>query len=352
MRRISHLLLATCISLFINTTNLDAAIETVTDTTDINGYGLDSLFQIKSNTIFGKNIAHYQFDPGWCRGYFNYSFDEIMTAPKTIFSSQRVITNPFYCFVVKDTVKGYYSKVEILKKIDGNRYSFRYVTNTTSGSTVLISSVDSKYWTCFNNAFFTGKAYQYNVGGDSVHTSMLYWDTLHEIPASINNIKYFLMISNAGVTIDTNKPIIKSQWHFVPLLKSPQRLSEFPNSGYVNVAAVIGRDTILSLTKWTRCSYDVIGIQGKTNTNSRISNFTIKQLDNSIMITLPSVFTNSKITTFDIVTLDGKKIKSFPFTGNKCILNRTLFSMPAGCYLFHFTSPNEPAITTRFTYTW
>jgi hypothetical protein len=352
MSRIPHLLLITCISFFVNATTLDAAIETGTDTTDTNGYGLDSLFQIKFNAIWGNNIAHYQFDPSWCRGYFNYSFDEITDAPKTIFSSQPTRSNPFYCFVVKDTVKGIYSKVEILKKVDGNRYSFRYLTNNTIGSTILTSPGVSSYQTCFNNVFFTGIQYQFNPGIDSVHTRSLYWDSLNYLPGSINNYKYFLMISNAGVIIDTNKPIIKTQWHYVPLSKSPQTISEFPRSGYVNVAVISGKDTIPSLSNWTRCSYDIMGVQRNTNTNSRISNFAIKYLDNNIQILFPADFTNSKTRTLDIVTIDGRIIKSFRFTGNKYILNRTLFSMLPGCFLFRFTSPDEPAITARFIYSW
>jgi hypothetical protein len=336
----------------VNVANLDAAIETGTDTTDTSGYGLDSLFQIKFNSIWGQNIAHYQFDSHWCRGYFNYSFDEITDAPKTIYSSQPTMSNPFYCFVVKDTVKRIYSKVEILKKIDGNRYSFRYLTNNTIGSTILTSPGVSSYRACFNNVFFTGIEYQFNPGVDSVHTRSLYWDSLNFLPGSIDKFKYFLMISKTGVIIDTNKPLIKTQWNYVPLSKSPQKISEFPTSGYVNVAAISGMDTLPSLNKWTRCSYDVMGIQGNTNSNCSISKLTIKHLDNSIVITLAAEFTNSKITILDIVTIDGKIINSFRFTGNKYILNSTLFSMPRGCYLFHFTSPDEPAITTKFIYTW
>jgi hypothetical protein len=86
------------------------------DTTDVNGYGLDSAFKVTNGLITGQNIVIYHMD-GSMNGYFNYSFDDIKMATESIscissndqsgkctfcaqyFSNQYQINN--YCFVIK-----------------------------------------------------------------------------------------------------------------------------------------------------------------------------------------------------------------------------------------------------------
>jgi hypothetical protein len=111
-------------------TLLHAAYIEGLDTTSVDGYGLDSTFRILNGAISGQVIAHYNFDKHWCSGYYNYSFEDICLAPDTVLNGYGTEGQPFYCFIVKHQKDSTYSKVQVLKRLNGNQYTYRYLTNT------------------------------------------------------------------------------------------------------------------------------------------------------------------------------------------------------------------------------
>ena len=103
------------------------------DTTDANGFGLDSAFLMDNYWgITGQYILSYRFQ--FSTGYFNYSFDDIKMAPDSGYS---MWCSGMYPCVVKNNMSNAFSKIQILKQLMNKRYIYEFGTNTTPNNRML-----------------------------------------------------------------------------------------------------------------------------------------------------------------------------------------------------------------------
>jgi hypothetical protein len=119
------------------------------DTTDENGYGPDSSFQItKPNSydyILGPKIyCYYRMGGADIRGSFNYVFDEINIVPDSLISIPDG-KSFFYSawgssFAVTNSKNKTYSKLIIMENLGNNRYKFKYGANTEQNGKLLIGA--------------------------------------------------------------------------------------------------------------------------------------------------------------------------------------------------------------------
>jgi hypothetical protein len=357
--------------------SINASIRESIDTTDNEGFGMDSLFRIHVNVIpvkfrdsiidyhrdtiisfSGQLIAHYIFNPHWCSGYFNLTFDDICLAPDTVLIDTKEFRNSHSCFVVKNTIHNTYSKLQVLNSLSGNRFVYRYLTNESPGSRILIdTSASPKYRAMLlkvNNPHFTGIKYFYNSGTDVLHTSRLSWDPPAQtlVNSTINpaNIKYILYRSKDNVQIDTTKPLDRSQW--IPInffSNSPQTVGQFPQNGYVNMVAVIGKDTSEFLSGWTLCNYDIIGTIGNNPPQKKVpAGMTINSSTGRTIVTLTGEHENNERGILSMYDLTGNKISTLIFSGKSVSLNNGNIHFSNSGYVLKVTFPGKETVTARF----
>jgi hypothetical protein len=95
------------------------------DTTDVNGYGFDSVFRIDSSyRIHGNNTIFFGLGIG-AIGLFSSTFEDTKLVPSNAIGYQYTS----FCIVMKKD--NTYSKVQVLNKLPDKRYLFKFGTNTT-----------------------------------------------------------------------------------------------------------------------------------------------------------------------------------------------------------------------------
>jgi len=286
------------------------------ETTTRSGQGFHGLFTITSDGhITGKNIiAHYCFDENWCRGYYNYSFDEVMLAPDTIRQSEYEYTNfdcgPYYCFVVRDPSNDCYTKIQVIERLDDDSYRYRYGTNTEAENRLLTATVDVHEDSTLlnvNNLFFTGIPYMYDAEPGE-HTRTLSWD-----PPLVSDIYlkgYIFYRSKYMVPIDTTAEPDFSEWESFEVTTSPvQSLVEFPMNGYFNFMTVYktGKRSGF-LDGWTLCDYSVVDVKHRIPViYSGDDKVTVHQQNNGIAIAVQEMSTSS-ISSVTLFTVAGRKV--------------------------------------------
>lgn len=222
-----------------------------TDTTDVDGYGLDSSFRVLNGYITGQDIiTRYCFSNFEANGYFNYSFDDINSAPEVIRQSisPSKSGDMYYCFIVKSK-DSTYSKIQLQKQISGNQYIYRYGKNTTPNDRLLIRPDYDK-----NYRFKPRNVWNHLVYNDP-QLDTLCW----EEPLANNNhlIGYIFYYSKIGAVIDTTLPVNLSQWDTVVLSSSMTQSTSLHNyidyyGRYYSLVANYSEGKSDFLTGWTK----------------------------------------------------------------------------------------------------
>ena len=146
------------------------------DTTDTDGYGLDSAFRIGSISnpnigLSGRKLSCYTGQSLGGVGAFRYSFNEIYIAADSVsFSfpgmkagSGFVYPSNNFCFVVQKYKDSTFTKVIVLKILEDNRFVYKFGTNTSPNERMLVrSDYDRSILYKPNNLFyiFEGDAIQ------------------------------------------------------------------------------------------------------------------------------------------------------------------------------------------------
>jgi hypothetical protein len=349
--RISRVLFCSLFLLaaFFPKSAFSAYIEGV-DTTDANGYGLDSGLYMGGNSsvnvALGQKIVNYAFCK--CEGYFNYSFDDIKMSPSSVrlFSCYTTINT---CFIIQNSKDYTYSKVQILKNISGNRYLFRYGTNTTPLDTTLVKSdYDRSILYKPNNVW---ESFWYNFPEQAGDT--LFWDP--PLPNNNHLIGYMLYKTKRGAVIDTTAPINLAQWDSMLIgtqtsyIGFIQWLQIIP--AYFNIVAVYTEGKSDFLKGWTCLSaipvnarnYSTVSLKPQKEIEIRkyptgyIINFTQRNF-------FPSFLSIDNITGKQVFRYSG--IKSNPIYWN---ISGDGFS--PGLYIIKADLPDHTVLTQPFMFT-
>jgi len=327
-----------------------------TDTTDESGNGLDGAFRVVNGHITGKVIAYYCFDPGMCRGYFNYTFEDITIAPDTIRDSTS--TNflfcdkfPSHCFVCKDTLRHTYAKVIILSHLDGKRYEYRFGKNTVADNRTLTSNSTSiNIRKKVSNLFYTGIPYFMHTDPEhyQFYSKMISWDT----PLDTINFKAIKFIFyQAKSTIDTTVPINKAQWQPIELLRSPSNIV-IERFRYFNFVIVYNnRDTSDFLSGWTMGTEGPIAIrQNNHKLSSLPGEIAIRKSNNRLLVDY-SKTAISAVASLYLFNLAGKRVAGLTSMDNNTFSNTSQQELKNGSYILQAILKDGGSITSLFTLT-
>jgi hypothetical protein len=340
-KKISRLFLCSLFLLtsFFSKDVLSAYIEG-TDTTDVNGYGLDSAFWIdNSGYVTGQNIAYYVHSLHAVSGAFNYSFDDlnIATDSFSLFHTQyQGIT--WYCFVVKNNKDSTYSKVQVIKQLNGNRFIFKYGTNTTPNNRMMTKpDYDRSERYKPNNLFLT---------------NFLTFSWEPPLPNNNHLIGYILFVQKKGVSIDTTTPINFAQWDsicFVDSSKTKYIYNNFnPNGEFFNIVAVYSEGKSDFLNGWTRLPTPD-GIKCLSVSGYFQNKISIQKTNGGFIFNIPKY---EKDITLTIYSLIGQHIARLPAVNdNKIFWNVRQQNVAYGTYLAHFLLPDHTVITQPFMFT-
>jgi hypothetical protein len=278
------------------------------DTTDINGYGLDSAFSVIGDSIFGENIINF------CSvrrggGYFNCSFDDIKMAPDSnklpgykmpaISHAAYYNLNLQYCLVTKNNKDSTYSKIQFLKHLANGRYIFKYGTNTTPNNRMLIKADYDRSVKYKPNNFYC-----------NFYSNLLGYGSTWDPPLPNNNhlIGYIIYVGHGQ--IDTTKPINLAQWDSVKFTTSTTT-SWTTELQYVNLVAVYAEGKSAFLNGWT--VYAEVGVKQNLQPTEKIKNtLVIRKESGGYLISLPSSSPTNLFQSLIIYNAAGKKIFGFP----------------------------------------
>lgn len=331
-------------AIFFSKGTFSAYIEGV-DTTDVNGYGLDSAFKIDSaNFISGDSIAYYVYTPFSASGAFNYNFDDIkFSTDSTYFKKNPYFLRiPSYCFTIKKIKDSTYSKVQITEKLSGNRYIFKFGTNTTPNNH-LFEKTDYDRSVLYkpNNLF-------YSVAGVGPYLgSYIRWDP--PLPND-NHLKGYIICVQKNIVIDTSAPINLAQWDSIGFTDSNNfsfRTSFYGE--YFNIAAVYAEGKSEFLKGWTKTFIPSI-VNGLHSKISNGNNLSIKIKQNGILFTCADL--SDKYFILNIYDIHGKHI--FRITtnnSNRVFWNTADRKIAQGTYILKAELPDRSVINQTLMFT-
>ena len=325
------------------------------DTTDTNGFGIDSAFKIGivgSNIhLTGHKLACYS-GKGFSstEGAFKYNFDEINLAADSVSFSYWIdagmnFSYPFnnYCFVIEKYRDSTFFKVLIINRLEDNRYVFKFGTNTTPRNRVLVeSNYDRTVRYKPNNLFYLFEGNEF--GG----VNRFYWEP--PLPNDNHLLGYIIYIQKKGVAIDTNTQINLAQWDSVGFTDTITiSYQNVPQGEYFNIVAVYTEGKADFLKGWSRLvRFSDIKKHNKYDlSNSSIS---IKYIGGYLYLALNQ---HALPVQFDIFNATGKHIVFFNNKNDiRFRLNISQRDIPPGLYLLRAEFPDRSVITQPFTIMW
>lgn len=322
------------------------------DTTDENGYGLDSAFKIDpndpNNGLRGQNVACYAGFSFVGEGHFRYTFDEINIAPTGshfIFSSNTArsvysFSNNNFCFVVQKNKDSTFYKVLVINRLGDNRFVYKYGTNTTPNDrTFAGSDYDRSILYKPNNLFCIFES------GATQNANSFYLDP--PLPNNNHLQGYIIYVQKKDVTIDTSEQINLAQWDSVGFSDTTRFTVIYQSNGeYFNIVAVYEEGRSDFLIGWSRL-YKSMSINRVRNgyTNSEVGT-SIWKCRGGLSFEFSLPVTGAMLNVFSIT---GKRMVVFPkFTGNRVLWNTSQCHVPNGLYLLRAEFPDRSVITQPF----
>jgi hypothetical protein len=290
----------------------------------------------------------YGLGGGW--GLLNYSFDDIKLAAVTDYGSFNNISSGdefvFTCIVVKKR-DSTYSKVQVLEKLQDNRFVFKYGSNTTPLERKLEKAdYDRSFRYKPNNVTLH---YHCNCSGESsAIPDSLFWEPPLQ---NTNHLKgYILYNTKPGMVVDTTKQINIAQWDSIAFTESTLLTNKLPSDCYVNMIAVYEEGTSDFIQGWSRYSPLWVRIDKNQNAAFHLQNkLTLHKLSRGRSIYLQ---TPTKQALLSIYSLTGKKIAQFSYFKDKPFCwNPIQQNIPVGLYLLRAEFPDRSVITQLFTIT-
>jgi hypothetical protein len=316
------------------------------DTTDVNGYGLDSAFRIndRSVTIEGQKITYYADFLGDPFGVFNYSFNEIKQAADPV-SFHRCFGHylfdfPKYahCFVIKKDKDSTYWKVQITDKFADNRYAFKYGTNTSSNNRMLEKSdYDRSILYKPNNFNYCYACYK---------CISFTWDP--PLPNNNHLYGYVIYVCHSAY-IDTSLPINLAQWDSVGFTDSTYFSFSFsPYGEYFNIVAEYTEGKSDFLKGWSHLFQPAF--VNKTSSAKYLWNtLEIKKTTSGLSFRLPA---HTGISSLSICTMAGQQVARFSNIRKGLIFwNTSQQTLAEGLYLVRVELPEGSVINKTLMYT-
>jgi hypothetical protein len=254
-RNLFRLVISGAVYLIFSIIRINAEYIEGIDTTDSNGFGLDSSFGISPRTdiLSGNDIISFSSNRGWTLGYLDCSFDDLKIVPDTIRENGDNAVDKYFTFIIRNKKDSTYAKVKLIKKIGDMRYIFKYGKNTIPNDRMLMPSdynrsIRYKPNNLYNWADFMG-----------AFPNRFQWDTLYWEPPIQNNnhlLGYILCASKSKweTGIDTAKPIDSTQWDSVAFYSDSIKkaaLSLGVNGSYINLVALYAEGKSEFLDGWT-----------------------------------------------------------------------------------------------------
>jgi hypothetical protein len=249
------------------------------------------------------------------------------------------------CFIIKNK-DSTYTKIQILNKLSGNRFLYKYGTNTTPYDTLFMSSdYDRSVRYKPNNFSFFAWYPEWGKGGDTI-----FWDP----PVANNNhlLGYILYVSKPGVKIDTTTPINIVQWDSV-FTSSTTILGGFDCS-YVNLVAVYSEGKSDFLQSWNFvCPPPIVRTKNGLTVNGSLPNkITLKKSPTGLIFDFQLLQGNTKPLSINIYTISGRQVAGFSSVNNRRLFWNTSHSnLPEGTYIIRAVLPDRSSLSQPFMLT-
>jgi hypothetical protein len=320
------------------------------DTTDSDGFGLDSSFGISPRTglLNGNDLIGYSSVEINTNGYIDCSFDDLKLVPDTIREIGGCNINS--TFILRDKKDSSYVKLKLLKKIEGVRYVYKYGKNTIPNNKMLIdSNYDRSVKYKPNNVY---NRTSWIILGIECADS-LYW----EPPLQNNNhlIGYILYASKSkgGAGIDTAQPIDTTQWDSVAFYSSTAIKAKLDigrvNGSYINMVAVYEEGKSDFLDGWTWLNVVTVnGTQPEHGIAPLQKKLSIYTVPGGVFISLPYLPSSEPFSVSLFNPNGSLHSRISGIKGNKVFLEN---DFSTGLYLLRAEFPGRSAITQPFTIT-
>ncbi|HUI93884.1 MAG TPA: hypothetical protein VLX68_16695 [Chitinivibrionales bacterium] len=343
---------AGCLVIFIMVFSNGAIADYVEglDTTDANGYGLDSAFRVYSDTFFTVKAHILCYEGIW----FCNSFDDENLAPQiysyydSFFGGTKFPVS-YHNFILKK-VDSTFCKVQLAGRISGNQYIFRYGKNTTPNDRML-ERPDYDRSIRYKPNNFVHNSFKPDLTFDS-----LLWDP--PLPNDNHLVGYIFYCSKYGVPIDTTKPIDLSQWDSVAFISStkfsPQlNVEYFGNGFFLNLAAVYTEGKSDFLEGWFYFYTTAVGVQNRV-TGSREFQYKLavaKNCSGFAFNVYPSI-ANGSSASFSIFSPAGRQLARFTDINSSAnVWNPFAQHLGPGLYIVKAELPDRTVLTRPFIYT-
>ena len=316
------------------------------DTTDINGYGLDSAFQVNANGNINPlvSFASYFFQHGE-EGLFNYSFNDIkMAAESGSLSPYNPFPTIYTCFIAKKK-DNTYSKVHILNKTPDNRYVFQYGANSTPNDRMLMRVDYDRSLRYKPNNLQINFCYCL---GSQIH-GMVTWDP--PLPNDNHLLGYILYQNSASV--DTIASINLAEWAPVAITDSTSIPNSLSYGRYVNIVAAYTEGNSDFLQGWTYYAPSADGankfceVSGKT-----LNKIDIRKSPNGFLINLQLSRDKTPPLPLAVYNITGRRLAHFSITGNAPVFfNALSLGLAEGLYIIRAELPDHTVLTQPFMFT-
>jgi len=319
------------------------------DTTDANGYGLDSAFRIYSDTFFTMKAHILCYEGIW----FCNSFDDEKLAPQiysyydSYFGGTKFPV-PYHNLILRK-VDSTFCKIQFTNRISSNQYVFRYGKNTTPNDRML-ERTDYDRSIRYKPNNFVHNSFKPDLTFDS-----LFWDP--PLPNDNHLVGYIFYCSKYRVTIDTTKPIDLGQWDSVAFISSTKfstqvNMEYLTNGVFLNLVAVYTEGKSDFLQGGFYFFSTAVGVQNCV-TGSRILHHKLAITKNCSGYTFsiyPSI-ANSSFTSFSIFSPAGRQLARFsPVPSGSVVWDPSSYHLSPGVYVVRAEMPGGAVVTQPFMF--
>lgn len=330
------------ISVFFLKDALSAYVEGI-DTTDVNGFGLDSAFRIITNGEIntGTPSNRYGLYSGE-EGFFNYSFDDIKMSAANgypfIGNHAPII---FTCFIIKKK-DSTYSKIQVLNKLPDNRYLFKFGTNTTPNDRLLENADYDRSVLYKPNNVLSRYYYPF--------VDSLFWEP--PLPNN-NHLLGYIFYGTKPVVIDTTAPIIPAQWDSCAYTTSTCLSFSPLVPRYLNLVAVYTEGKSDFLQGWTYFAPTDVGVSRFSAVPSKLLQMiVIKKTASGILLSVQPLPENAGSSSLAIYNITGQRIVQFSnLRSNSIFWNTSNRNFAEGLYILRAELPDRGVIYQTLMFT-
>jgi hypothetical protein len=347
-QNILRLIMSYTVSLLFSIAQIDAEYIEGIDTTDSNGFGLDSSFEISSQSgaIFGNDLIPYS-SAEMTIGYFTCSFADLILVPDTI--REQGISTIYDLFITKNKKDSTYAKVQVIKKIEEGRYIFQYGKNTIPNKKLLIDIGYDRSVKYKPNNVYNGLSW---IIGGIEWADSIYWDPPLQNNNHLSGYILYASKSKGRVGIDTAKPIDITQWDslsFYPSTATKANLDLRANRSYINLVALYEEGKSDFLDGWTWLNVVTVnGTQPEHGIALLQKKLSISTVPGGVFVTMPYL-PSSEPFSVSLFNANGSLHSRISrIKGNNAFLGN---DFATGLYLLRVEFPDRSVITQPFTIT-